>query len=365
MYEIKLINLKEDYWKQQFINLMYLRGVYSCSASWLEWKHLNNPYHDSAMSLVGAIEDKTNALIGMRPLMFHRLVVNGETYKIAQPCDTVVHPGYRKKNIFHNMNKKIIEKASNNNYTLFFNFPNSNSLHGYIKQGWKITGTIEAAFCFRQIQAMVKEKSDGFQGKIASIVLPVLIKDALKLESRLSALEAKNIQVAIENDFTEEFEMLWQQKADNKARVKRDKAYLYWRFTQRPDKDYIIYTARDKGVLQGYLIASISYNRQYSTCQIVDFQHLDKSIFYALLRRLTNDLLENHNVFILELWSFTEQKLLQQLYKLGFVSRSNFPYKYFTKNNSFMLVNVLNQEFYETVNDINNWSIRLCDHDVQ
>lgn len=53
-----------------------------------------------------------------------------------QPIDTVVDPNYQGKGLFYKMTKKALDAALERNASFIFNFPNQNSLPGYLNLGW-------------------------------------------------------------------------------------------------------------------------------------------------------------------------------------------------------------------------------------
>lgn len=59
-----------------------------------------------------------------------------EGMKAYQPCDTAVLREYRGSGIFTKMNEKGLVLIGND--TIIYNFPNDNSLSGYLKMGWNI-----------------------------------------------------------------------------------------------------------------------------------------------------------------------------------------------------------------------------------
>lgn len=99
-----------------------------------QWKHIENPFGKS----YGLLAWDGDKLIGLR-LFMHWDFENpdtGEIIRSLRPVDTVVHDDYRGKGLFKSLTLQGIHNCKGN-YDLIFNTPNSNSLPGYLKMGWK------------------------------------------------------------------------------------------------------------------------------------------------------------------------------------------------------------------------------------
>lgn len=101
-----------------------------------EWKHNNNPFGKSFVMLAF---DK-DLLIGVRSFMRWEWSKKSYIYKCVRCVDTVVHPNYRRRGLFSIMTLKGLEIMKNEGVDFVFNTPNSNSLPGYLKMGWKEYG---------------------------------------------------------------------------------------------------------------------------------------------------------------------------------------------------------------------------------
>lgn len=91
-------------------------------------KYMNNIY-GSSLIILAYVGEKCVAV-----RTFWRNDIEGS--KAYQPCDTAVLEEYRGLGLFTKMTRKalgLIEQES-----VIFNFPNDNSLPGYLKMGWSI-----------------------------------------------------------------------------------------------------------------------------------------------------------------------------------------------------------------------------------
>lgn len=99
------------------------------NSDWFIWKYINNIYGDSYIVMV---YNNKGEVIAIRSFWRNDIC---NAIKSFQPVDTGVVKEYRKMGIFTQMNKMVLENIRNE---LIYNFPNSNSLPGYLKLGWKL-----------------------------------------------------------------------------------------------------------------------------------------------------------------------------------------------------------------------------------
>ncbi|MDQ9094042.1 hypothetical protein RC083_20990 [Pseudoalteromonas haloplanktis] len=149
-------------------------------------KHISNPLGSSIISYALNSEGK---LIAARAFwrMYNESVV---TY---QPCDTITHKDYQGKGLFTKLTRICLNELPGN--ALVINFPNNQSLPGYLKLGWAIKGRNVKRF---------------------SLNLRLLQKKYSKISGCLPA------------------------KLDSKY-----KTYLNWRFSNKLENKYTFYKAAD------------------------------------------------------------------------------------------------------------------------
>lgn len=92
-----------------------------------------------------------------------------------QPCDTCVLESHRRKGLFSMMTLKALNSVPKE--SLIYNFPNKNSLPGYLKLGWKIS-------YFKKFKILISGKSLKEVEKIDSLTKKWMLSD-IKKESDL------------------------------------------------------------------------------------------------------------------------------------------------------------------------------------
>lgn len=99
---------------------------------WWDWKYNRNPFGTP----LGWYSVNNNKMVGVRLMTPNRFRLNDDVFTAYQLVDTATHPDHGRRGIFSALTKKAIEKIESEN-SFFFNFPNENSLPGYISLGWK------------------------------------------------------------------------------------------------------------------------------------------------------------------------------------------------------------------------------------
>lgn len=180
------------------------------------WKHVHNPFGNSPVLL--AFEGEK--LIGLRAFMNWRFRYQGKSIQAYRAVDTATHPDHRGQGIFSKLSLALIEQLKEREPAVIFNTPNSKSMPGYLKMGWKTVG---------KTRLMVK-------------LLPYNI-----ILNRFSTPAPKeNIPPRFPED------MAW--ILNHRMEAQRDLVltdyslqYLQWRYQDIPVVKYHVHVVRDKG----------------------------------------------------------------------------------------------------------------------
>ncbi len=97
------------------------------------YKHVANPFGKSLVLV--AVEN--DIIIGVRALMRWKWQLGDQLFSAFRAVDTATHPNHQGKGIFKELTLRAIEISKVQGDTLIFNTPNSQSLPGYLKMGWK------------------------------------------------------------------------------------------------------------------------------------------------------------------------------------------------------------------------------------
>ena len=100
------------------------------------WKYLHKVSKNSFIQIIYY----DNNIVGLRGLW----KINEYSELFYQCIDTCILPKYRRMGIFYKSNSEIKKKFKN-----LYNYPNSKSLPGYLKSGWKINYNISIIVKFK------------------------------------------------------------------------------------------------------------------------------------------------------------------------------------------------------------------------
>jgi GNAT superfamily N-acetyltransferase len=102
------------------------------SAAWFKWKFFGNPYGDSIL----ACASHDGELVGCVAYGMQEFVVEGKTLKGVLSFETFVDPNYQGQGIFSKLLNVAETEAKARGVQVMLNFPNANSLPGFLKKKW-------------------------------------------------------------------------------------------------------------------------------------------------------------------------------------------------------------------------------------
>lgn len=177
---------------------------------WFYWKFRDNPFGESILAC--AEEDGIIAgcvAFGIQDFFLHSNVIKG-----AMSFETFVHPDHQGKGIFKKLINVAEKEATNRDIKLLLNFPNSNSLTGFLRLGWSQINNTEYWIKPNSIFDIIFNLKNLRNGFIPN-------------NSNFDLLDKK-----IFNHY--------KQNIDTGFFSKIDTDYLNWRFLSFPNTEYVI-----------------------------------------------------------------------------------------------------------------------------
>lgn len=132
--DIRTLDAEKDI--DEVLTLLSSSLTHPGQKDWFEWKHLSNPFGASD----GLVAVDNNKIVGVRLFMNWEFKQGSNTIFALRPVDTATHPDARGKGIFKELTLKGLSIYNSANDKVIFNTPNSNSLPGYLKMGWRKLG---------------------------------------------------------------------------------------------------------------------------------------------------------------------------------------------------------------------------------
>jgi len=168
------------------------------SPEWWKWKHEDNPF---GKSIIRVAEDD-GQIVGTRSLWAWNFNYMGRSVKAYQPCDTLVDRAYRGKGLFSKMTLDAISEAIRMEAQFLYNFPNNNSVAGYLKLGWQLVDNIPWYIKVTQISGL-----PSFNKQLKRRILDQNFCETVKVVPKEKQLDTSSI-----------FKTLWSNK------------YIQWRY---------------------------------------------------------------------------------------------------------------------------------------
>lgn len=203
----------------QLLRAVFDSGVYN--SDWFLWKHRDSLWGPSIVTY--AVDTLDGHIVALRAFWPWKLVRGGEVILAYQPCDTAVHPDFRRRGLFTRLTKLAIDAAKQRGASVLFNFPNPLSKPGYLKLGWQEIGGMVT------LLKPMKPLSIGFKliankGKIGTFVPDI------RVQHRNSHEDVLVEQKLCFEDRASRQKDLWMG-----ARTPR---MLHWRFQKHPIISY-------------------------------------------------------------------------------------------------------------------------------
>jgi GNAT superfamily N-acetyltransferase len=258
-------------------------------ASW-DWRYTNNPAGHAIIELAEH-GDSIAAHYALSPVI---LRVRGVDELTHLSLLTMTHADCRGRGLFPRLAERAYRRAEMTGSKMVWGFPNRASHRSFVcRLDWK----------------------DVYE-------IPVL---RIALQSHFTFELSPNVGAVL--SFDERFDRLWERVKDRyRYMVKRDAAYLQWRYPGNPAAYYgvLTYTTSDASEILGYVVFK-RYGREY---QIVDLLAQNVHVGLSLVQSVIWMSLSSATpVSTLSLWLNVADPLHHALEKMGF--RNEGPATYF------------------------------------
>lgn len=105
------------------------------------WKHLDNPFGPS----FGWVATDAGRVVAVRLFMRWQFSRGAEVLDAVRAVDTATDPDYQGRGLFTALTSHGLEAMRERGVGFVFNTPNSQSLPGYLKMGWRVVGRVPAS----------------------------------------------------------------------------------------------------------------------------------------------------------------------------------------------------------------------------
>ncbi len=220
----------------------------------LRWRYDQNP-HGEAVSLL--LRPPAAEAIVSFAYMPRLALSHGDTSTLAhigQQGDVMTHPDWRRKGLCGELSFVCGRATADAGWPMNWGFPNRQSASVFLKVGWRSVGKIRPWSHF--LRADVGMRKERFrEGRRAALGLPLAIRRCRAGRRQLQQLGAGRYEVRPIERFPAEVGALSQAVEQRFAlMVRRDAAYLNWRFLDTPSGLQRALGVYLEGKLAGYVV---------------------------------------------------------------------------------------------------------------
>lgn len=288
-----------------------------------KWRYIQNPFGSGIIRLMFDEEE----LVGHYAVIPLPLQVADEQVKAAFSMTTMTHPDYQGRGIFSKLASEIYDRCRREGIRVVFGFPNQNSYHGFTgKLGWRGFNTIRY----------------------------------LELNSKTEPLSA-HTEYACHRiyRFDDDIDIFWGSARERfSIIVPRESTFLNWRYVEKPDSDYAIFTVKnDMEDVLGYMVLKVFVEGKIRVGHIIDICISDEPQAALSLLEEAHAYFYERDVDVINTWVPSSNSVFDILKGRG----------YSVKNwNTYFGVKVISEEdeLVPVVEQVSNWWFTMGDSDV-
>ena len=331
------------------------RGV-----DWFDWKYERNPYIDHVPIVVAT---HGGELIGARSFFALELRLGGRPMQALQPCDTMVHPEYRRRGLFVRMTERAIGRYESSRTRLFFNFPNDKTLSGNLKLGWRSVGTVPTYYRIERPRRVMRSMVDDRLAHVASLVGEPLIAGYNALRNR-TGNELADVSVQRFSTVpSTRLASVYRTAIPDSIHAIRDEEFYDWRFSN-PCWEYTTYVATNETKPLAGIVVGESADTEPGLVRLTDVVPLCRDRRKAETAALIDRIVSEHSEC--GLFAATECGIgTSTLRSFGFYSDGSPPFSFLhTPTNHVVrsLTDASENEFGSTLPS--NWCLTFAEQDT-
>lgn len=255
--------------------------------AWFDWKYVADPYTEHVPIVVAAHE---GTVVGAKAAMPFELAAGraGDTLPALQPCDTMVHPDHRRRGLYSRMTELMTDRYADRAPAVLFNFPNSATLAGSLKHGWRTVRRVPTHYRVQQAGAFL-DAGRGL-GRLADAAASVTLR------ARDAFASAPPDDVTVETYASPPVALLAavaDRAPPDRLHAHRDEAFYDWRL-RNPTRAYTTYVARRDGTPRAAAVVGTDPVGATGTAEVVELAPLsvtdrETDVLRGLLRAVVRD----------------------------------------------------------------------------
>jgi len=292
-------------------------------ARYWAWKYQRNPH---GSPIIWVAEDR-GRIVGCYILNPVRMSVGRVSAMGAQSVDAAVDSAYRGAGIFKKLAVGAITTAAEKGVALVFAFPTEIAYRGQVRIGYYPVFVIPKMFKVLRIGSFLEDQSSSniFLKKVLAIMRPLQRGRGANIRPKPN----DGLMVSETRNFDSRFSAFWRKVNEKNSNIliEREPAYLKWRYTDHPEKQYTTYVCERHDEIVGYVVLSVERNMSLvrgragslSVGDIVDLLTVPSQTNVAsMLVSASCDYFEREEVDIARCWMAGWHPFRKILRKFGF-----------------------------------------------
>ena len=299
-------------------------------------------------------------IVGLRAFVVERLKILDKVWLTGLGVDIMVHPNFRRYGIASQVANEAFVEMERAGMPMLVGFPNEAAFKVYSKRrsNWRHVCSIPLLV-----------KPLNFDGILRKYIKNPLLRTLIKLPALITwrilfhgrSHPPQGFTVSQAADFDERFDTLWEELHHQYGiLLERDKAFLQWRFTEKPRAGYVVFVAEQDGKLLGYTVLRENQMFGLKIGFILDMLAVNQNVTDALLSQ-SIEYHKRQGVDALGCLMLQHTRYFKALRRCGFVVAP----KRLIKKEFYFGVQVASSTISdEIINRRENWFLTFADTDL-
>jgi GNAT superfamily N-acetyltransferase/N-acetylglutamate synthase-like GNAT family acetyltransferase len=241
------------------------------SDSFWRWRYFENPVADVDIYVT---RQSNGSIVAMQVVTAFQTIQNGKGNQAYLFTAAITHPNYRRLGLFRNLVNHIVSKLSNLAQTvpLIYTFPNELSVKGFQKfSDWQQRELLRL-----YVRPIPTLRNTG----------PQQILQTLFTEQSFRPQQIGSFLVSRVSRITDSGSLFNRSLTSQGVAIRRDAAYLEWRYCTNPISKYLIFEAHHGGEVCGYIVMKLIDFRGIVAGLVVDLVAATEASAAALINQV-------------------------------------------------------------------------------
>ncbi len=306
------------------------------------------------------VAEVNGSVVGLRAFIVERLKILDKVWLAGLGVDIMVHPDFRRYGIASQVANEAFVEMERAGIPILVGFPNEAAFQAYSRRRSDWRHVCSVPMLVRPLNF------DGILGKyVRNPLLRALVKVLTQVFWGIffhgKVHRAQGFTVSQAEGFDERFDALWEEaRQQYQVMLVRDRAFLQWRFKERPRAEYVVLVAERDGKLLGYVVLREAQMFGLNLGFILDILTANQNVAAALVSE-AREYFKKRRVDAIGCLMLEHAEYFKVLRKAGFVIA---PKRAIHKEFYFGVQVKPSTLAHEIINSRERWYITFADVDV-